>query len=518
LIKPAIFNPKKNGRIFLWGFLAFYLLFAFLTFRDYGITCDEPDWYVSGGALIKHYLHIGKDDNGRITGNEESAYSCVYPAVLRVFSPSDDPERLHLLNLLFGGLGFLAIFEMLFAAYGNGLWALAGPLALFLTFRFSGDMPANPKDGPFAVLFLACLALIFLFRSRWKDRGWEALVLGSFIGVTACARTVGLTLLPLWAFYRFYQYWTDEKRPSLDRWLSKEWVNGLLLFTTSQFWMMVFWPYLGGDYFGNYLSILQSSRRFAWDGAIMFMGKVVQSTHLPWYYMPGWFLVTMPLFLLVFFGLSWFFFKRMKKPARDLFVLLGGALVLQVVLYLALKPVLYNALRHYLFLVPPFCVMAVMGLVESLKGGWPLPWKRTMLALSALNVLALVVQLVQLYPYQYIYFNELVGGLKGAAGKYETDYWGASLKEAAQWLSNNGAPDLARTYRVRTCSTREQQTHYFKDNLKGDNEMKDADYRIEPNNPVVLERDHVSNQEIQAETIYVVQREGVPLYYVLKLK
>jgi tetratricopeptide (TPR) repeat protein len=36
--------------------------------------------------------------------------------------------------------------------------------------------------------------------------------------------------------------------------------------------------------------------------------------------------------------------------------------------------------------------------------------------------------------YSYIYYNQLVGGLKGAYGRYDTDYYFVSLREASEWL------------------------------------------------------------------------------------
>jgi tetratricopeptide (TPR) repeat protein len=38
----------------------------------------------------------------------------------------------------------------------------------------------------------------------------------------------------------------------------------------------------------------------------------------------------------------------------------------------------------------------------------------------------------------YVYFNPLDGGLKGAFGHYETDYWGISVKSALKWMEAEG--------------------------------------------------------------------------------
>ena len=51
-------------------------------------------------------------------------------------------------------------------------------------------------------------------------------------------------------------------------------------------------------------------------------------------------------------------------------------------------------------------------------------------------------------PYQYVYFNELVGGIDGAYGKYETDYYGLSMREGIEWLVKNRGLDDGRKVRI----------------------------------------------------------------------
>jgi tetratricopeptide (TPR) repeat protein len=38
------------------------------------------------------------------------------------------------------------------------------------------------------------------------------------------------------------------------------------------------------------------------------------------------------------------------------------------------------------------------------------------------------------HPYYYLYYNQLTGGLKGAYGNYETDYYYHSMRAGAEWL------------------------------------------------------------------------------------
>ena len=47
----------------------------------------------------------------------------------------------------------------------------------------------------------------------------------------------------------------------------------------------------------------------------------------------------------------------------------------------------------------------------------------------------------KLYPYEYVYYNSLVGGSAGAADRYELDYWRISLREMALELNKVAAPE-----------------------------------------------------------------------------
>jgi hypothetical protein len=44
--------------------------------------------------------------------------------------------------------------------------------------------------------------------------------------------------------------------------------------------------------------------------------------------------------------------------------------------------------------------------------------------------------MVQLHPYQYLYFNRMSGGLQAAATQYETDYYAHSFKELGERLAD----------------------------------------------------------------------------------
>jgi len=44
------------------------------------------------------------------------------------------------------------------------------------------------------------------------------------------------------------------------------------------------------------------------------------------------------------------------------------------------------------------------------------------------------VTLIRLHPYEYLFYNPVVGGLEGASRRYELDYWFSSMPEALNQL------------------------------------------------------------------------------------
>jgi hypothetical protein len=67
-----------------------------------------------------------------------------------------------------------------------------------------------------------------------------------------------------------------------------------------------------------------------------------------------------------------------------------------------------------------------------------------------------VVEMVRLHPYQYVYFNQFAGGIRGTDGRYMLDYWGLAFKQASQELliqlaQRRDAPEEARKWKIAVC-------------------------------------------------------------------
>ena len=496
-------------------FTLFYLIFTNLTYKDYGETFDESGVYTRG-IVLNHYLHHddfmgflhkSSPDDGAVV------YDHFYSLLLYFLNPTADLEDYHWLNMFFALLAFIALFELLLSQTQKPWLSLLGPVFLFLTPRFLGDIPANPKDMPFAVFYLLTLSAVYFFHRKPKTHPYiKILVLGLLFGLTQSSRLLGLTLYPVYVLFDLHFFYHSAKHTS------SQWKNHLLelagcmslVFIVANFITILTWPYLGANYLNHFPELLDVAKSFYWSNNVLFMGQEIPSTHLPWTYLPVWFCVTTPLFILFFLAASFIAIKN--KMANPLYILMGTAVTVNAAFVLVLKPVLYDGLRHFLFLLPIFAVIAALGAVEWLKQkGRSLGFK-IILSLCLFNGLWVAYQMTLLHPYEYIYFNELIGGLKGSQGKFDNDYWGASFKEAVDWLEKNETADPQKTYKITGSGNSYQIFYYFTPNMKWVDELKDADYYIS------YTRDNKQTLVDPSKVIHVVEREGVPLNYIFKLK
>lgn len=111
---------------------------------------------------------------------------------------------------------------------------------------------------------------------------------------------------------------------------------------------------------------------------------------------------------------------------------------LLLVLYVLIrKPSMYDGMRHFLFIVPPVFVFS--GFTFEFVFDFLLA--RTSFAswlyagLTVLILLPGIAAILRLHPYEYTYYNSLIGGTGNAFRNYETDYWLTCYKDAVQELN-----------------------------------------------------------------------------------
>jgi hypothetical protein len=188
-----------------------------------------------------------------------------------------------------------------------------------------------------------------------------------------------------------------------------------------------------------------------------------------------------------------------------------------IVYFLIARPVAYNGMRHFLFLLPPLSVLGAYAL-DRIFLLLPLRTLRVGYGLALAGCGLWQAQIVsELFPNEYVYYNSFVGGPQGAAKRYELDYWGMSLQEAAEslveTLQRSGAQPLANDppYYVFVCGNVWSASLFFPSWLQPVARIEEADYQI-------AIQDFFCQSPSDSQRVLEVSRAGAVLSYVDSLR
>lgn len=458
---------------------ALVAILIFLTFDHYGISWDEEiqnqygqairDYYVSGltdrryGEIYNLYLYGGMFDG--------------LAAFFSAYTPVTVYETRHLLNALTGLIGLWGTWRLGRLLQG-GFVGLMAVLLLVLTPMYYGHSFNNPKDIPFAAGVVWSLYYMAKNLMSFPQIKPSVIVkLGIIIGLTLGVRVNGIMLLGFWglvltatAFVRL----PTLKLKDVTRTILSLAKVGLSVGVIAYLFMLLCWPWAQEAPLENPLRAVFAFSNFPQNVEVLLDRTTYLSTELPWFYVPLYFVVQVPLLQLLFIASAFFGFIgllrrarpiRGKAPTLVLMMLVAGFPLFYAI---ARRPALYDAVRHFIFVLPLFYIMGsmvfeslgsrLMTHIHHLRG--PIAKKMARLGFVGIILVLMVLPLgamIALHPYEYIYVNELDGGVQGAFGEYELDYWGSSFKEAGEklqaYVNAHGGVPPGEIYRVAICGS-----------------------------------------------------------------
>jgi len=274
----------------------------------------------------------------------------------------------------------------------------------------------------FTSLFVLVIALYFLVRMSSAYR-W-VIAAGVVLGLTVSIRVLGPAAAGLVALYAIIKF-------------GKRSIKSLAVYSgTAVLIMYIFWPYLWLDPISRFINAFHVMANFPWGGSVRFNGSDILPTKLPWYYLPRLISIqfTLPVVILALAGIGLAVFGLIKNKENWLrnLLLLSWFLV-PILLVIILKPILYDNFRQFLFITPPlfvFSAVAFENLAKLIKIKW------VSIALCSILLLPGIISGIWLHPYEYVYYNALVGWTGNIGRTYENDYYGTSLCEAGKYISN----------------------------------------------------------------------------------
>jgi hypothetical protein len=508
------------------------------TFANYGVTWDEDlhNWY---GVLTLNYYLSGLTDQRALHFADLFNYGAAFDtaaAALNRFSWLGVYETRHLLNGLVGVLGLAGCWK-LGRALGGARAGLLALVFLLLTPNYYGQMFNNPKDIPFAVggvwasYYIVCLLPLL---PRPPSR--LVVKLGLTIGLALGVRVGGLLFLCyLGLFLLLSAVWQGIAARRLSVAVANGWTSLWRVLLPSaaiaDIVMLAFWPWGQQDPIGNPFRALAFFSHQQFPFYTLFDGGFFPAFDLPWAYLPTYVALALPELVLVLLlaagvlaviGLVRQGLMRQGLMRQDIgqrreavlgLVLLGFTIVFPIAYAIAIKAVLFDGMRHFIFVLPPIAVAAALSADRGLTWLAGFRYRRPVYAALALYGVAHVAVMVMLHPDQYIYYNAFVGGVDGAQRKFKLDYWANSYAEAVHGLENylrkTYGPDFQDgEFTVAVCGPPISAAYYFPGNFHFARRQDTADFFI------AFTKDNC-DRSLTGQPVYRVERMGALLSVVL---
>ncbi len=508
--------------------LAAVSITAAFTFRDYGLGWDDYTHSQYGDLLLALYGSGFKDDRAfsfvnlyKYGGGFDMA-----AALAAKMLPFGLFETRRLLGAVVGIVGLTATWRL-----GR---RLGGPLAGLCTVAllstcplYYGHMFMNPKDVPLAVaMTVLLLAAVRAFEEYPQPQAPTVALFGIALGAAFGSRILAGIAAPEIAGGLALIVVADARRESWHS-AGKRLIQFLwtLLpgFVLAYLVMGLLWPW-------SILSPLNPLRAVEyfdtffekpWDE--LYEGRLIPVPQMPASYLPHLFALKLPEVMLAL-GLAGSAgaliavlqsSQPLARRANLLTVMLAAFLPIAVAMIT--RPALYNGLRHFIFVVPPFAVLG--GLAAAFIIERAAARSRLMLtcfaAVLAVGVAVPAIGMVRLHPYEYVYFNATAGGVRGANGRYMLDYWGLAFKQAADALRGELAArhedkPAGRRWRVAVCGPQPAARVALGPDFETTNEPHGADFEMKLGTFYC--------RDLNAPVIATIRRDGVRFAQVYDLR
>jgi hypothetical protein len=436
------------------------------TVTDYGITVDEWNADDYGTKALAWYVS-GFRDRAMFEAVEDTLwyYGPWFHILITLAQSLELAEHWtvrHSLTFLAGLSGIALLIPM--ARLAIGRWAGLVAIVLCLTTGYLyGSIFFTPIDVPFLLAMTgSVLAIVVMARGTvpsWPATTFAGLLTGLAIGTRSSGLITHIYLIGAMTLCAL-EVFLVEKRPTLYRSLSL--IGHRTLAAIVVAWMTAFliWPWLQ---IGNPIQqFIESFFYFANHPAswqFVHWGEMVTTNHLPWSYVPAQLAARLPegfIFLLVAavvaglgtaFGFLAYtiraFARRDTHGLKQFGMVLARSRQILVVWAAALLPMvfvmiggstLYDGVRHVLFLIPILAVLAAYGFAKLV----PFLTRYRTIAAAAIGIYVGYQSylLVKLHPLEYVVFNSLAGGVHGAYGRFDMDYWAAGALVALRRLES----------------------------------------------------------------------------------
>lgn len=420
-----------------------------------------------------------------------------------------------------GSLGVGVLYFFLFEVFGV-MTALAGSISLALLPVWFGYVHTNMKDVPNAVAFTAAVYCFWRLARHGRVRD---LFLAAAVFAVAFNIKINSFIIPV-----VCGIW----------WIMSGGIEGLRRRKGMRVWTYflfapiaaaaLWWPFWRNP-LGKLLELPSFFSGNTINMPVLFNGEIVRSgINIPPVYPYVYLAITTPLPILVAFLLGLGILLRQVLKKNDKALLLLVWFFVPLVRYLSPQAAAIDGVRHFMEVVFPLCAIAGVGAVWLY--GYMAKWfhnisltiqpfsHSAIIRWSGIIIIiaSLLWNLIKYHPYQTSYFNSLAGGIRGAQGKFDMDFWGAPQKEAMLWLNAHAGKNAI----VHIVMAQSSAAVYLRDDLRvaaNSKSMEESDYVVLLNRQSffsVYPIDGYRSRKTPADIVYKREIDDVPLVWIYK--
>ncbi len=458
--------------------------------KDAGISGDEHFHLEQAEHVYDYYATGGKDSTAAVVTQDynlpyygQSVDNFAY-FITKTFRIDEIYDARHFINSL---CGWLAMFCAALIAYRIAGWraAVFTFVLMFLSPRFLGHSFNNLKDLPLATGTIFGIYCLTRFLQEFPKIKWKTAILFALsIAFATSVRFAGILIIAYFGLFGLILYLQRNWKKGLLKKEGKAEFGKLLLWgcgisIVGIFLTILLWPFLLRAPIANFKDTFENMSSFATAIRQVFEGALQWSDVLPWYYTPKFILMTIPIAVII--GMILFFVCCWRKKENRFWAFFVFFTFFFPVFWIVFtKANVYGGWRHAIFSYPPMVVAAGWGFDALVKwieekigvvtnnnedGACSVSTKGIVVnVVSVAVLLALLIgpirHIIANHPYEYVYFNELSGGMDKAYGNYEMDYYYHSTRAAAEWVIANAEPN-ADGSKIRVATWHTASVGYF---------------------------------------------------------
>ena len=421
-------------------FFPLFLIVGLFIFWDFGISWDEGINRI--GTALPEFNYVFHGDQQHLLESSEKYHGPSFELLLlsaeRIANVTDTRSIYllsHFITFFFFWLSSLFLFLLARKLFTRDWVAIACVLMYVLSPRIFGESFFNSKDIGCLSFFTISLYTLhrFIFRKTLWNGFLHALVTGFMIDI----RITGLIMPFVTTLVWVIDFFVAKNRSNFS---ARQILVFPAYFALQIIFIVMFWPVLWLNPVLHLQEAFAQMSNYPWNGNVIFMGEAMAAKNIPWYFIPFWMLISIPVLYSVLFigGIVFCILKllrlRQDNDPADQFIFVVTMLVLiPIAAVILLQSVVYDGWRHLYFVYAPFVIVAGYGLEFMLRKFNTTFQMRFINAVLSLQFLMVVFTIFSDHPLQYVYFNLPARlAFSPVAQNFDGDFWGISYRSGLE--------------------------------------------------------------------------------------